>query len=363
VIIAGVYLLARQFDLFMTAAVLEKFFAVIFIAVVVIFQEELRNFFEQVAVWSLNRHVTRHKGSRSQREEVEILVKAVSDLAREKVGALIVLPGRDMVARHIEGGVDLKGTLSEALLESIFDPHSIGHDGAAVIEGNRVTQFSCHLPLSKNLRKINSAGTRHAAALGLAEVTDALCLVVSEERGTISLARFGELMQIDDLEKLNRTLETFYQEIYPSRGTKPWYDVFTRNLREKVMAVVLSIALWFVFIFGSKLAYRTYTIPVGYEEVPASWVVQEFAPKEVAVTFRGPRSAFYFLKRDEIKAFVNLDLEKRYQKIHISSADLIYPKSLVLENIDPNEIHVRIEAVSEKKEPEKKPVAEAPTAT
>jgi len=187
-IIAGVYILAREFNLLLTATVFQGFFAVILVAVIVIFQEELRHFFEQVAVWSLNRRLTKRESMRLSHPEVETLVRTAVDLSREKVGALIVIRGKDMIIRYLNGGVDLDGTLSEHLLKSLLDPHSIGHDGAVVIERGRITKFSSFLPLSKNLESIKHTGTRHAAALGLAEATDAFCIVVSEERGNISVA-------------------------------------------------------------------------------------------------------------------------------------------------------------------------------
>ena len=105
---------------------------------------------------------------------------------------MIVLQGNDPLERHINGGTNLDGIVSEPLLESLFDPHSIGHDGAVIIDGNRVTKFGCHLPLSMNTSKYENIGLRHTAALGLAERSDAICIVVSEERGTISLAYHGK---------------------------------------------------------------------------------------------------------------------------------------------------------------------------
>jgi len=108
-IVAGIYLLTRQFNLVMTAGIFEEFFAVILIIMVVIFQEELRRLFEQVAVWSLKKRVSRKKAVLLSREEVEILVRTIMDFAREKIGVLIILRGKDMIIRHLEGEVDLNG--------------------------------------------------------------------------------------------------------------------------------------------------------------------------------------------------------------------------------------------------------------
>ena len=182
VILGLLYLAARKLNLLLTVSLLQGFFAVILVALVVIFQEDLRYFFEQVAARFFERGFPLYKRKRTRppRQEVEILARTLGDLAREKIGALVVIRGKDPIARHLDGGVEVKGLLSEPLLKSIFDPHSIGHDGAVIIDGQLIERLGCHLPLSKNFEKLPRSGTRHAAALGLSELSDALCLVVSE---------------------------------------------------------------------------------------------------------------------------------------------------------------------------------------
>ncbi len=104
-------------------------------------------------------------------------------MAASKTGALIVVKGKEPLERHLNGGVALTGRVSMPLLFSIFDSHTPGHDGAVIIEADRVTQFAAHLPISKNTAQIKGRGTRHSAAFGLSERSDALTIVASEERG------------------------------------------------------------------------------------------------------------------------------------------------------------------------------------
>jgi len=244
-VLAAVYTLSRAAGMYMTTWIFQGFFAILIIAIVVIFQEELRSIFERIAVWSLGGgNEPQAAGAR----EVEILVRSVADFARDKVGALIVLRGLDPLDRHVEGGWDLNGELSAALLESIFDSHSLGHDGAVTIEKSMMTKFGCHLPLSKEFGKINNLGTRHTAALGLSELTDALCLVVSQERGTISIARHGNLETVANLEKLEETLNDFFAAIAPRPAEENLRHFWSHNTREKAIALLLSIALWIFFI-------------------------------------------------------------------------------------------------------------------
>ena len=242
--LALVYTVARLMSMYMTVWIFQGFFAVLIIAIVVIFQEELRHIFERIAVWSLQ------GGGREQPTPklVEIVMTSVAEFAQEKIGALIVLHGRDPLDRHLDGGWDLNGELSEALLESIFDSHSLGHDGAVIIENGRVTRFGAHLPLSKEFSKITNLGTRHTAALGMSERTDALCLVVSEEKGTVAVSRDGQLRTMPDLKSLQEEIERFVAEKAPRPARQTVRTFFTHNTREKAIALAVSILMWLFFI-------------------------------------------------------------------------------------------------------------------
>lgn len=339
-ILGGVYLLTRQFNMVMTASVFEKFFAVILVILVVIFQEELKHFFEEVAVWSLNRRLLRKKVITMARQEVETLVRTLFDLARARIGALVIIKGNSILNRHLEGEIKLDGEVSEPLLKSIFDPHSIGHDGAVIIEGNRVSYFSCHLPLSKNLKKIKDRGTRHAAGLGLSELTDSLCLIISEEQGTITLARKGDIQVISDPERLTLFLENFYEEINPRQKEKPWEEFLKKNSREKIYAFCLAIGLWFVLVNGAKVTYKSYKVPVSYVELPSEWAVTKIRPIEVEATFRGPRTAFYFNINNRVKVYPDFKKTKGEQRIRVHSEDFVYPKGIILENFNPHYIDI-----------------------
>jgi len=244
-----VYAVAFVSGMYMTVRLFQGFFAVFIVAVIIIFQEEIRSMFERIAIWSLTGGVLRAAPTHRQ---VEILVSSLGDLAREHIGALVVLRGLDPLDRHVEGGWDLNGDLSEALLKSIFDSHSLGHDGAFIVEEGRVSRFGAQLPLSKDFSKITNLGTRHSAALGLSERCDAMCLVVSEETGTISFALRGDLVAVKDLEELQDGIEIFLTKHLPKTPQNYLYHFLTENLREKIIATVASILLWVFFVgFGA----------------------------------------------------------------------------------------------------------------
>lgn len=336
-ILAGVYLLARGMNLVLTAYIFQGFFAVFLIALVVIFQEELRHFFERVAVWSLGGPAP----TPLQAVEIELLVRTLGDLSREKVGALVVLKGKDPVERHISGGEELDGRLSEALLKSIFDPHSEGHDGAIIIDRNRIQHFGALLPLSKEFQKIGKGGTRHAAGLGLAELTDALCLIVSEERGSISVAHNGELAEVPDLPALQDRIAWFLREIGTTR--EPLREYWHTNLREKAAAILLSFGFWLLFAEGSKTISREYDVPIVAHNVPAGLAVEGVEPEAVRATLAGLRRDFYLLDAGALR--VHLDLsrgEPGPRGYMLSEKEFHLPDEISLMRLDPPTVTVEL---------------------
>jgi diadenylate cyclase len=341
VIVGVLYVVALKLDLLLTVTLLHGFFTVFLVALVVIFQEDLRYFFERVGRWWVERRLPRYKrrAGRLPRREVETLSRTLGDLARDRIGALIVLRGTEGINRHLEGGEVVDGRLSEPLLKSIFDPHSLGHDGAVTVENDRIARLGCHLPLSKNLGQLPRSGTRHAAALGLSERSDALCLVVSEEHGTISVARNGDIRVVPGTAELAALLEAFYEEIAPETPARPWEDLIRKNSREKAIAVLLSVALWVVVVHRSQRVQETFTIPVQYGLLGPGLTVADIQPETVRVTLSAPRKEFTFFLPQNIRLFLNLsDAAPGRRQIAISSSDLSYPETFSLDDIEPREV-------------------------
>ena len=160
------------------------------IALIVIFQPEIRKLFSRVAT-------IRKPGEKPTVDEnTQPIVKALIELAAKRQGAIIVFPGKDDLAEWIAGGIVLDAKSSVPLLLSIFDDNSPGHDGAVIVSEGKLTRFGTRLPNSTSMRLSEDFGTRHQASLGLSEVSDALVLTVSEERGSISAFRQGKMTPI-----------------------------------------------------------------------------------------------------------------------------------------------------------------------
>jgi len=365
-IFALLYAIAQQSGMYLTTWMFQGFFAIALIAIVVIFQEELRSFFERIAVWSVRR-----RSHPLQPEEVEILVRMISQFARERIGALIVLKGRDPLERHVEGGEELDGKVSEGLLESLFDPHSKGHDGAVVIENDRVVSFGVHLPLSKEFRKLSHVGTRHAAALGLSERVDALCIVVSEERGTISLARNGYMSEMENLEALEKRLANFFKDIAPGGGKERlrWWQDALRNPVEKFIAVTISCALWLVLAEGYSPSREVFRVPVQARTVPDQFRIQTIRPSRVNIALKGLQRDLKLLNPLQLRVFIDPiapEGEEGSQTITITEENVRFPRTLQLGVVDPPTVTVELTRekgkpflfFSSKKEKETKPVSE-----
>jgi len=342
VLLGVIYLIAQQLNLSLTTSLLRAFFAVIIIALIIIFQDEIRRFFEQIALWSLSSKLRSGTQTSPNDREIDILVQTLPDLADHKIGAIIVIEGNNSISEFIEGGELLDGNLSEALLKSLFDPHSAGHDGAVIIENGKIKLFAAHLPLSTNFSQLKNRGTRHAAALGLSEVTDALCLLVSEERGVISIARGGVLTQIDS-EQLKLILKDFYYQKFPSVKKMPAIH-FRSNFKEKIISVAVAVLLWFVFVHESRLVYRSFEIPVKVS-IPASTMeIENITPEMVNITFLGPRREFYFFKANQVDLLLKItNPQTGTEHLEISESDLSFPEDLSLENVAPKNVSVQID--------------------
>ncbi len=246
IIVSFVYGAAKIFDFPLTAQALNLFFSVFLIGIVILFQSELRRYFEIIAI--ILSPTAKNIGKKPVTEDIDRVVRVAERFAKEKTGMLVVFAGRESLGRHLSGGFDLYGKISEPLLESIFDASSPGHDGALIIEGKTITKFGVHLPLSQDFGQIEIYGTRHSAGLGIAEVSDALAVIVSEEKGTISVARDGTLKAVKSGADLRTTISGFLREKHAKKIFFPLSGA-VKNIPEKVLAVLLAVVAWFILVF------------------------------------------------------------------------------------------------------------------
>jgi uncharacterized protein (TIGR00159 family) len=206
-VLAAVYQGAQFFELYAVNWVLDSIGNVILIVVVVVFQADIRRMLTQVGTGPLS--------SRMQRlahgQAIEEITRAAVLLAGRRVGALIVLAREVGLNEYVEGGTRLDAQMTKELVLSIFLPSSPLHDGALVVQHGRIVAAGCFLPLTANPNVSKTLGTRHRAAIGLTEETDAVVIVVSEEEGTISLVCEGHITRNLDAGVLRSTLQPLFR--------------------------------------------------------------------------------------------------------------------------------------------------------
>ena len=219
-----IYITGRLLGLYTINWLFDRFAAVIVVMLVILFQPELRRTLERLGrgkfLEDLGFSSLPH-GSLYVRH----IARAVEQLAEEKVGALIVIEKLAGLTEYLESGVRLDALLSTELLLSIFDPRSPLHDGSVIVQGERILAASCLLPISESRMLDRRLGTRHRAAVGISEISDAVAVVVSEKTGIISFAENGFLTRYMTKEMLEEKLLSLYKvekSKTDSSGSKLW---------------------------------------------------------------------------------------------------------------------------------------------
>lgn len=202
IFIAVAYYVAGGVGLLTLQELLAKFLLVLPFAIIVLFQQEIRHAlasFGRNPLWGLGAH-------RQVESTIKEVVLASTSLSDQKIGALMVIQRLEGLRNYIENGVTIDAQISYDLLINLFTPDTPLHDGAVIIQQDRIAAAACFLPLTLNPELSKNFGSRHRAALGISEEADALSVVVSEETGSISLALNGELIRNLDSKTLRNSL-------------------------------------------------------------------------------------------------------------------------------------------------------------
>lgn len=336
--------LSRTLDLALSRKLFEPlvaFFAIIF---VVVFQREIRRFFKWFVI-SRDR-LGRKTESIITTRITDSIVEAIAIMAKKRVGALIILSGEYPLDGVVEGGFPLGGEVSTPLLLSIFDSHSPGHDGAILIENKKIKNFGLHLPLTEEFRGTPTVmGTRHRAALGLSERTDAMIIVVSEERGVISIAQNGALRTVPDGDSLANIIRDFIKE-NPQETHDFWYYILVKNFLIKVLSIIIALALWFLLVFQGNISNREVTVPIEFSHIPASVIVEQVIPSEVKVNISGNSRDVSALSPAEIKVVIDLANSKQgTEQVDLNKDVVKLPPYLKLVSVSPNRVLVGLHKV------------------
>jgi diadenylate cyclase len=234
VVLLTLGVVATLLDLKVLLWILKTIFAFIAIAVLVIFQPELRRMLSELG--NLPLFGTAHE----QRENIEVIIQTVERLADVRIGALIAIEQAIQLQEAVESGVVVDCEATPEMLETIFFPNNAIHDGGVILKGDRIAQAACIFPMTQRQDLNKSLGTRHRAAIGLSEETDAVVVVVSEETGAISTAYKGQLIRSVSLEELRAFLTALLITRKRERGWIEWVRSHTGQKFSQVAAVVAA---------------------------------------------------------------------------------------------------------------------------
>jgi uncharacterized protein (TIGR00159 family) len=340
VVLGGIYSVAKSWDLFLTTWVFQILWQVLIILLLILFQSEIRQVLEKVSPLRYLRS-RRHSG---QRSFVNDLSRILFDLAAENTGALIVLTRDDNPSEFIHGGQTIMALPDPALIKSIFNRNAPAHDGAVIVTRDRITQMGCILPLSEKEDLPEHYGTRHRAALGLSEVTDVVCLVVSEERSEVSTVVDGMLTTWQEPQALVEKLKEWIggPEIRVPALNQFFKDAVIHNWKTKLGALVLVTVAWMILAIQQEMKINL-TAPVRYDNLPAELALDDGSANAVNVTLAGRRNRISMVKDSDIHVQVDLtELTPGDHVVNLSARNIDVPMGIKVQRITPQNINISL---------------------
>lgn len=308
------------------------------IALIVIFQPELRKIFERAA--SVTRQDIQHK----EDGLVGVVSKSLFKLAEQKRGAIVVFPGRESVGEWLSGGFKLDAKPSLPLIMSIFDPNSPGHDGALVVHNGLFTRFGVRLPVSESRRLAEDYGTRHHAAMGLVERTDALTVVVSEERGKVSIFRGGEITPVSDPAAVEASVLAHWRETAAPAIEIPTGQRWWAAVLQLLPSVIVAGLFWLsLTVSQGEVLEKIFTVPVEYTLTARDLVLVGDKDNEIRIHLAGPRTSLDELTASQLS--VKIDLSNAVpgkQSFLINEDNLRLPKNVTLLDVVPSSLELTL---------------------
>ena len=313
--------------------------------IIVIFRNEIRT----VLLARNLRFIFWGVSSKIVTSTIETIVQSVFDMARRNCGALIVLPGREDLEDVIQKGIPWQGEMSKEMILSIFWPQNPVHDGAAIIQGDQITQVSAILPLSRRDDLPSYYGTRHRAALGLAETTDALIIAISEERGDVVAAQDSQLKVI----KQKRRLEQILQQHMGTAAKKSRESIKERLMvtAAALISIIFVTAVWFSVSKGVD-TLATLETPVVYMNRDPAMEIIRTSSNTVSLELGGSGALIKSIKPDQIQ--VKLDLSKSKigpNSFTITRESISLPPGIILKGVTPPVVDVELDVLIKKELP------------
>ena len=308
------------------------------VIIIVVFRNEIRTALQarnlRTFLWG--------SPNREQAAPVELIVDAIYQMGKKRIGALIVFPGKEDLTEVVHGGITWDGTITPEMLVSIFWPKNPVHDGAIIIRGNRVAEVGVLLPLSQRQDLPTFYGTRHRAAAGLAERTDALIIVVSEERGRVTVATDHTIRPIPQPEEMAQTLRRHLNlsDGIPSEQRK------RERLRlafAGTLSFLIMTGIWFGFT-RSQDTIIALNAPIEYINRPLNFEILDTSMDEARLQLYGSSALIKSLRQGQVQ--VRVDLSKAAEGrnvLPITQDNIILPPGVFLNKVHPSTIEVTLD--------------------
>ena len=310
--------------------------------IIVVFRNEIRSVLQAKNIKSILWGFPGKAGD----TPIEMIVESVYELAQTRTGALIVFPGKEDLKEVVQSGIPWGGVVSKEMIKSIFWSDNPVHDGAAIIDGDQITEVRVILPLSLREDLPSFYATRHRAAAGLAEHTDALVIVVSEERGDVSVAK-GSLMSV--IKQKKGLADTLQEHVGVSQ--ERWGYLKKRNLELGIAAlisIVFVAGVWFSFTRGLD-SLITLEIPVEYTNRDPEMKIVDTSVNSVHLNLSGSGARIRSIQPEQVK--VRLDLSEAAvgpNTFTITQEDITVPPGVVLKDVKPPAVEVNLDIPAKK---------------
>ncbi|MEJ2157099.1 MAG: diadenylate cyclase [Desulfobacteraceae bacterium] len=327
--------LAAGMGLIVTSWAMQGIIAGAALIIIIVFRNEIRNVLQakniRAILWGFP--------DKSARAPIDSIVEGVYDLARKRTGALIVIPGKEDIDEVVQGGVRWQGLVSREMLMSIFWSGNPVHDGAAVMSGDRIARVGTILPLSHRDDLPGKYGTRHRAAVGLTEQSDAMVIVVSEERGEVIVVKNSDIIPIQDNLALKRQLRTHL-------GIESELD--EAHTRRESMELGMAAAVcflcmagvWFSFARGLE-TLTSLEVPLEYVNRDSRMQILSASDNTVRLHLSGSGALISSLKPDQVKVKLDLDNAVNGENVFtISHDNIAMPPGVRLNRIEPSQVKV-----------------------
>jgi len=338
------YAIAQWIDLPLSVWILQNLWAVILLVLVVIFQQEIREVLGRITLPTF----LLGKPEVLPTKRFDKIAEAAFSMAKKGIGGLIVLQQGHGLDEFIQGKTLLDWEISEEIIISIFNPQSPLHDGAVVIQGDRIRYATALLPVSNSASLPKEWGTRHRAGVGITEVSDAECIIISEERGEVLFAYRGKVEKKECQEDLIKSFSELSSLPEEKIWEKRWPGKLFSDLPTKAFFLLLVCLLW-ISVVGIRKGEVSFNLPIEYYSVPQNLEITGEPLKEINVRIRGSERLLSSVKIDNLR--VRIDLSKAHSgtnQISLSETNMNVPSGITVTNFYPRKIRIQLSPASER---------------